>query len=666
MPSTAAKSRNRVTSLFRRDNRRVADFAMIQPQRAIAKSSAPQRVGDKPDQPSRVDRTWQSYAYDYVEQIGALGYVQHLRANAVAACELRPAELVPGEGGGTTAMPTSDPRVRRVLDAFVGPRGGQAELKRRAALHFGTAGETYLVGTPADTDGINLGILWEFLSTEELRIDAGGRVARKADGTTTRDLGEDCYVARGWRSDARFSDRADSEMRRVLNDCAEIVALSRMIQGGVRSRLPHGLLFVPDEMTFSRGDDETGDLDDDDGFIEELFKHLTEPVEDPGAAATLVPLVLRGKGEHADKLKLVELTKPLDDWMRVLRSDALARLIRGLDISPEIVEGKANLSGLGGGNVAGSIDNDFVFKHVVPIGELLADFLTYAYLRPMLEEFEGMSPEESARYVLEFDPSGIISNDDEAGSARALHDRDVISDVALVRANGFDEGDMPDDDELRRRIIMRLLFRAPQYAPQLLPHLPGFENLVLETPPDLDLGDPARPRDVVDTLPGDGPLDDPPPAPTPGEAPAAIVERLATFADAALERAYERATTRLVSKAAKDPSLRDRLANRRGEALALVSPGELAALGLSARSLLEGAWDRFDLRARAWIRAWIDPYGGPDVDERAAHAAAAMVERLDAFATVNLHRALPLQPNGLRVPVDLIENALSLVGQINR
>ena len=41
------------------------------------------------------------------------------------------------------------------MHAFVGPQGGQAELKRQATLHLATAGECYLVGSSVEVDPLD-------------------------------------------------------------------------------------------------------------------------------------------------------------------------------------------------------------------------------------------------------------------------------------------------------------------------------------------------------------------------------------------------------------------------------------------------------------------------------------------------------------------------------
>lgn len=678
MADTGKDKRRR---LFMRPARTAGQFAMIQPHRAIAQTAAPRKVADvKPQESRSVDATWQASAYDYAEQIGELGYAQHLRADAVATCGLTVMEIVEDDEGRITEVPTKDERALRVMDAFVGPQGGQAELLRRAALHLGIAGESYLVGIEPALPGdapreATHGLVWEFLSTDEVKIDAGGKVTRRTDGTQAQNLPPDAYIARCWRSDARFSRRADSEMRRALNICAEIVTLSQMIGTITKSRLPHGLLFVPDELSFAAEDDEdTDDPDGGDPFIEELFKHLTTPISDPTSGAAYVPLVLRGAAEHGDKVKLIELVKPMDEWVKDLRDAALNRLYKTIDISPELVNGRSSLSGLGGGNVAAAIDIEFAVKHVFPVGRLLADFVTASYIQPMLEEFEDCSPDESHRFIVRFDPSAILSNDTLAADSASLYADGLLSGEARVTSAGFDPGQMPTEDEAKRRFLLRVVEGHMDLAPVLMPFIPGFEDVgeaiakSKERPrrPAPGAGQATPPGPAASATPSAGdvvtarPIGSAPSAVAASAGPAgsALTDRLLVAADAAVERALEKVAGRVWTKATKSPGpTRDAAkAAPRGAVLTVLAPSDLVELGFDVEELLAGAWDSYAERARLWLAA-----EGWDA-EAATITVRELVADLHRWTIASLHQPHSLGTSGIRVP----EAVVAAVGRVSR
>lgn len=658
--ATKQEARSR---LFRREPSRRGSFAMTQPHRAKAyvSSSALRKIKERPlATTASQDQAWQAEAYSYADEIGEVGYVLNLKANMVAAASLVVVEdqAVEQEDGNVQweEQLSLDARAQRVMDALVGPVGGQAELMRRGALQLATAGETYLVGTAIEENGLSLGILWEFLSTEELRVSRGQEYTRRSSGTTGQgqDLPEDSYVARCWRAHARFSDLADSEMRRVLQICKEVVTLTQMVDAIAKSRLNAGIFFVPEEMTLVGEEElepgaETGELeegDEPDAFTAMLEEHMAAPVKDRTSAASLVPLIVRGPADLGEKMKLIELSRQLDTWAQELRREALERLATGLDTPPEIMQGKGGLNHWTGYNV----DDDFIAKHVVPLGNLLAEFLSYAYLRPMLEEFEGVDGETAARFRIVFDPSTITARPDTAATAQRAYELGELSRDAYLRRSGIDEGEAPSPEERGQRILLDLIKIAPSIFAELITELPGLESvdvtkLHLAAPSEDEAGGGSKASGagvpqgikvpIVDRTSGGG---------EPSRNQVLLTAELAVATDAAIERALERAGTKLVTKARKDPTLRDRFAQVSKErALQMVRPDELVALGFGNGCLFDGAWDGLAMKARAWIKPQLEEAGMDPLtaDERAAFAASQLCQLAGDWARSNAISAVP-------------------------
>jgi hypothetical protein len=450
---------------------------MIAPQPNIASvsSAALSRI-DAWTVPARKGHEWQRDAFSFNELIGEIGYLNNLVANLVSTCELRVVESKIGVDG-LEMDESTDPRAVRVMEAFTGPQGGQKELKRRAAMHLQIAGESYLLGTPLkDKFDRAAGFLWEFLSTEEIRVTAGQggqRIKRNASGLSDGDAGfvdVEAFIARLWRPDPRYSLRADSPMKRVLPICRELVVLSEVVDSIAKSRLSSGMLFIPEEMSFGpiNETEAPNDSDDFDEFIGTLVEHMSAPVRDRTSAAGLVPLVVRGAAEYGDKIRLVQLAQDLDSTFHDLRMELLDRLAKGLDAPPEIIGGKAGLNHWSSYNV----DADLIGKHVNPVGEMIAEFITVAYLRPMLAEFEHVSDEDVQRFELVFDSRVLTARQDEGPAATGAWDRLALSDVSYLRANGFQLEDYPSEDERRRRTLEKVLMADPgTYGPLLLPEL---------------------------------------------------------------------------------------------------------------------------------------------------------------------------------------------------
>jgi hypothetical protein len=653
--------------LFSTHSRRAGSFAMIQPQRAVTMSSAAlQTIGERKQAPAgsqraSADLEWQRRAYELSDELGELGYLLNLKANVVSRCNLNPQQWIDGQWENT-----EDERALRVHDSFVGPYGGQQELKRRAALQLATAGESYLLGTPlsdgagSPPDAQRYGIIWEFLSTEELRIVPGRPVERRRDGFTVETIPAEAYMARVWRAHPRHSEWSDSEVRRVRSIAEEVLTLTQMTEAIARSKIPAGMLFIPETMSVNS----TDESDDPDGgenadgldpATRIVMKHMVTPTRDRKSAASLVPLVVVGPAEEGQHIRLIDLARALDTYGQELRQEALQRLAQGLDSPPEMMSGKSGMNHWG----SWQIDSEFIVKHVAPLGDLLAQFLTVSYVRPMLMLFEGMSADDANQFRYEFDLSPVTARDDAGASAQALHPLEVLSDESLLKANGFDTSDKPDAQELFIRRAMRLISAAPvSLGPVLLNLIPGFENVDTSAlvPVANPTGGPATP--LQPGQPSSGETQPPQPA-----AIRSLHMQLQTACDMALERAVERAGSKIIAAAAKNIAVRDRLRSvPKLQVVSMVTPEELRELGVARHErLLEDAWDGLQRRAVPWIRSYLVQLGWDQykADDSAALAASALCEAMNSFVAAHLHDGFPVLPGGMRTPDPIVLGALT-------
>lgn len=751
-----------------------AQMAMTTPKRAatISSSALRQISKDSPEQKrqrrnrTQTERVWQREAFDYAEKVGELGALLTLQSNIVSLCgfpvrrwdddeadwvandpdadddadeitplgtlDPAPPPKVPGappapespkvkqpkQTKPAKAKPKYDDRPANVMRSFVGPDGGAVDLIRRAAYNVFCAGDCTLLGTPHPKD---IGILWEFLSVLELYPNPDGAMIRRRGGTGAAEekLPDDNYTGRLYRSDIAYSDLASSEVKRVLPILQEIVTLTMMVDAIAKSRVPADLLFIPEGMSFAGshteaveaepGVDVADDSDDTDDLVDDLFDHMTAPFNDPGSAARLVPLVIVGPiNEHSGRsgIEVIKLSREFDQFAQELRAEALGRLANALDAPPEAMTGKSSLSHW----TAANVDSEFIVKHIQPTGILIADFLTWGYLRPMLEAYEDMTPDEALQFKIEFDPSPVIARADEAKSARDLSD--WLSDDAILMANGFTKADMASAEVIRQRRLWQLVSSGGDFA-KLLPLLPGFENVnpdMIGTPPAPPAPPPPPPLEAVDAVgnpkalgakakldaanaetkpkPGRGrPAkddgkekstgDETPKAKTkPGQKAepkalaasagevdmAVLVERLAVAGDAAISRALERSGSKVISLSqSKNPMLRDRLRSaRKDRVMSLVTGAELTALGQTPKRLLDGAWDDLAIQAREWMRAHLIEQGVDELaaDDRSALAAHHLCSQLQDLAEHSMLRSWRAGTNGLRVPHSLINEVL--------
>lgn len=683
MPNTTNSSRRR--GLF---GLAKPEQFTIQPPRSIAPSSAAalRRLSDG-KRPRGVRSDWIEDAFAYFETVPEVGYAIGQTAEMVAECApLRPVIV----DDNFKATPTDDPRALRSARSLRGPQGGQRELMRRGGLLMKIAGEMWVYG--AEQDGANY---WEFLSPLELRVpeNPNDAVARNRSGRHGWERIRDAYYARVWISDARFSERAASSLSRCLDTCRELMMLSHMLEAIITTRLPMGILAVPDGMSWQgplERRDETatpeagGDfadmaVEEEPDFVDMLQEHLAAPREDLRSAATLVPVVITGNAEDIQAIRVIELAKELDWYSQTLREEIVTRLARGLDVPPEMISGKSGMSHWG----AYEVTHDFVSRHVVPLGERIAEALTAVH-QALLELEEGMSPEEAARHELRFDPSPILRRADEAGTAMRLWEADLISDDAVLWKQGLDPGEVKaTDEERQRRLLVRLLLQS---RPQLTPT--GLAKLGLD-PEDVTYG-PAptgvggrgpglgQPQDVgipvVDSTSGA----EEPVKQARSFADSLLVERLLTRCDADRQRALEKAGARVLSKIGRSDENRDLrdITNRvpRKEILEALDRDVLRRrLRLRVEDLLSGAWDDTRVETQRSIRAWlIERAGLPDgqADQTALWAAEQLTSRLHDLTVANLHRQLPVGGHGHQTPealvVAVIDETLARVGSLQR
>jgi len=643
------------------------------------------------------DRVWQEKCYEAPLSVAELGYLLQLQANVTALCEF-PVRRWNEDTGRWEANDREaeevefDDRPENVMEALVGPNGGRAELIRKGAYHLFCAGEGHLVGTPIES---GTGIMWEFLSVMELYPDADGRLVRRKSGMTSEDvdfLNEETYVARCLASSPIYSELADCEVRRVLPIVAEIKSLTQMVDATIKSRIPANILFIPEGMTLkgvgdvddaeSLGSDGTnGSLYDIDQLVDEIFEHVNQSQIDPMSAARLVPLILVGAGDQGQYIKVIELSRELDGWAQELRQEALTRMARGLDAPPELMSGRANTNHW----TSAIIDQDFLVKHIQPIGQLIADFLTVNYLRPMLQVFEGMTEEEAFEWKVSFDPSPVTARADEAKSAQTL--RDLLSDEAILSANGFDKADQVSPEQRTERRVWQLIQQNPTLFAPLMLQLPGFEDWKLDDVLEA-IASQATAQAAIgvnETVVDEGKVVDPLPGtkaaetnaktsddivdgtsgaeePTRPEGLSGLTDALIAEADMAVDKALGKAGSRIVSHLqGADDTLRARAKSASKQTLAATMTGaDLKSMGTNPSKLLRGSFDELAATSRLLTFMHLTADG---VDETVAgryadDVSAALASRMETFMLDRFHDKIQKGPNGYRVPTSVVSSVL--------
>lgn len=425
---------------------------------------------------------WQRDAWDYYDLIaevkfafGLLGSVtSRIRLYPAAVLDPQavpvpvadaPAELAPPELAGAAAT---------LLGRISSSRGGQPALMRELAINLSVPGECFLVQEPARQFPSPVPEDWNIRSTDELVLDAQGRLcvreSEDARPTEYRVLPADAFVGRIWRSHPRWSGASDSSMRGVLDLCADLLLLTRAARATARSRLNAGAIYLPDGLSAAAApgyaaspSDPAAPPEEADEFEEELVAAMVTPIAEEDSASAVVPLIIRGPAELADKIKQFKFERSFDPALAERADRLLERILQGLDVPKEVVTGLQNLKY----SNAIVLDQALYKAHVEPLALLICDSITSMWLRPALREL-GFPEDQVRRMAVWYDPSEVVMQPDKSDDADQGYDRYLLSGSSWRRAHGFSDADAPDGEELAYRMLVDKGQILPETAEMLL------------------------------------------------------------------------------------------------------------------------------------------------------------------------------------------------------
>jgi hypothetical protein len=428
---------------------------------------------------ARYARQWQRAAWDYYEAIGEVRYGLTTLASAAGRAHLR---------AGIIEDPTKPDPITlstiKDIDPYyqqVGPQTRNAleradqfltELShgtlRNAILNLSVAGEFYL--TYMDDE-------WTILSSEELvpmgqngeiitearlkdkRYTPQNWMVRRDRGRPPEPLDPDAYLARIWNPHPRWQQEPSSSMLGVLDQCEALLLLDQMVRTTTRSRLFAGAVFVPDTVT---GPNETDSIEAD------ITQAALTAITQEDAAYGVVPLVLTGPPEAGEQIKMIQLSRGIDDETLALIDRTLDRILTGLDLPKEFVKG------LGSAKYANAVilEEGMYRLHIAPLLETVCESLTKVYLRPRLLK-DGVPEAIVNRIIASYDPTPIVTRPDKGQAANDGYDRKVLSGSAWRTARGFTESDAPKPSERFDRLIIEKGIIPPDTAAATVEYMGG-------------------------------------------------------------------------------------------------------------------------------------------------------------------------------------------------
>jgi hypothetical protein len=603
---------------------------------------------------------WQAEAWAYFDEVPELKEAVRYRGNQLGKVRLYVAVENPDDPEGEP-IPVTDPASGvppAVAEAATAELwrlrsqiGGQAAIMRELDMNLEVAGECYLVGIGAHTDqvrqrdgstvDVEVPEDWSIRSVSEVDVkngvytikdDPNDRVGRKLD--PERDT-----IMRIWCRHPQWGNLPDCAMRGLLGELRTLQVLTQQVQAEANSRQSAGAFTVPNELSFGPADPTTPEDGDDgevqDPFMAELQTALTEPIADPAAASSVMPMLIRGPAEYLqDKyLRRIDFGRDTSDALETRIAARLTRIFRGMNLPVEKIEGHQQTTFAN----AAQVDEDEYNDYLRPSVDVATEALSYAFLTPQLQENELVPPEwASGVLFIAADPSGLIRQPDKEANADAALAAKAISLAAYRKAKGFGDEDAPEPLELLQLAglsrgiltaeltiaLLKLLGVGGVEWPELAPtdpepgQVPEDEGVqaaarLLQLAADADSPDPEQVQlaQLVQAalsaraVPPPLALSAAPAQPNAGrdltELDRELRTRLVVAADDAMTRALERAANRLRSRANGTEyraTLRD---VPRAMVFAHLGPA-LVAQVLGDDDPLDGAWDDLERQFMAW------------------------------------------------------------------
>lgn len=484
---------------------------------------------------------WQNEAYRHYRICGEARYAANFFGHALSRATLSTARKVDGKEEKLVDAESST-----ILDEMFAGKDGQPQMLEAIGKHLTIAGECWIVGrTVADPNDPDLEDyagedLWEVVSVKEMQV-TGKKWMIRHEGYQPIELSDDDYVIRVWIPDPEARTKADSPFRSLLPVLAEIEYLTRHIWQQITSRLAGaGLLLMPQEVDFPppppvNGKPFVGNKAQ--AFMATLGQNMLAGLN-PDSPAGTIPLVSMMPGQWIQYVKHLTFWSPMDEKVMEMRQDALHRFASGFELPNEQTEGMSSNGGTGGGNSNGvshwgawQIEEQTIKMFLEPMLNLVDNALTIAYLRPLLDDRD---PANFADYVTH-DTSALRLRPDRSKEAFEAWDRIQISTKRLLGEIGFEEGDMPDKEEFKLRLLQKVATGSAT-PEQVAAALSVFDVLVpsgapqapRETRPDPSLEDHPEPKAAPEM-----------PAPALPEA-AALIPTLSALVFRALERTGNR------------------------------------------------------------------------------------------------------------------------------
>lgn len=389
------------------------------------------------------NQNWQTECYRHYLICGEARFAAKFFGHAVSRAVLG---LANTQGDPVTSGPGFD-----AFNNLFSGADGQKQMLDSIGIHLTVVGECYLVGRTQDKAEI-----WEVLSILEVKTRGNVWFIDYGDGNQI-DLTESDVVIRIWLPNPSKHVEADSPFRSLLPILREIEWLTRHVFAQISSRLAGaGILFLPQGVTFPPPPGQDGrqePANEAEAFMQALGDAMMDPIEDPGSPAAVIPNVVMIPGSEIDKPRLMHFWSELDAASKEMRAEAIRRFALGMDLPPEQILGISG-KGTGGGTSTGTshwgawqIEEATIKMHIEPMLDMIVNTLTISYLRPL---------DEGTADQITYNTNALRLRPDRSKESFELWDRGQLKTVILLRENGFSEEDLPDPEEFKRWLLVKI------------------------------------------------------------------------------------------------------------------------------------------------------------------------------------------------------------------
>lgn len=431
--------------------------------------------------------SWQDEAWRFTKCVSELGYFVRWRSNACAQVRLVASAIDPETGLPTGSIDEKDEEGKQFVELvkqIAGGPLGQKRLIKRAAACLTVPGELTICILQRDD-----GEKWYAVGKKQIKpsqTKPDSVAIKLPDGTLHEFDKDNDAMFRVWNEDAEDPCEADSPVRACLEPLGEIERASKKIKNADKSRLlNNGLLMVPSEASLP--DNQAPVAADQPGttqpptpaqsrrVAQSLQRMIVQAAEasvrDENSVAAVLPMVAAAPGDHLGKVVHIEFSKEATKSAVDIRDNAIVRVARGLDMSPERLLGMGSNSNHWSAYLLADED---VKLHVTPVMEVLCQAM-YEHTLSNLLEAQGI---DSTKYTLWFDASHLTKDPDLTDEFKTAYQSGTIQSPAFVEGVGLPERALYDftTDEGKAQWARDRVSADPNLLPMLGQMIPEFAD----------------------------------------------------------------------------------------------------------------------------------------------------------------------------------------------